>query len=47
MLKFLIILWLIISLIKGIPMLIQDFKDLIRMSKGDIKPEDIEKFILK
>lgn len=47
MLEFLIMLWLIIALIKGIPILIQDFKDLIRMAKGDIIEEDLEKFILK
>ena len=46
MLKLLIMLWLIIALIKGIPMLIQDFKELIRMSKGEVI-EDIDDFILK
>lgn len=47
MLDFLIMLWLVIALIIEIPKLIQEFKDLIRMAKGDIRPEDIEKFILK
>lgn len=47
MLDFLIMLWLIIALIKGIPMLIKDIKDLIRMAKGDIRLEDIDKFILR
>ena len=47
MLKFLIMLWLIVALILEIPKLIQEFKDLIRMAKGDIRPEDIEKFILR
>ena len=47
MLKFLIMLWLVIALIKGIPMLIKDIKDLIRMAKGDIREEDVEKFILR
>lgn len=47
MLKFLIMLWLIIALIKGIPMLIKDIKDLIRISKGDIREEDVDDFILR
>ena len=47
MLKFLIMLWLIIALIKGIPMLIKDIKDLIRMAKGEVIEEDVDDFILK
>lgn len=47
MIDFLIMLWLVIALIIEIPKLIQEFKDLIRMAKGDIRPEDIEKFILR
>lgn len=47
MLDFLIVLWLVIALIIEIPKLIQEFKDLIRMAKGDIREEDIDKFILK
>ena len=44
MLEFLIMLWLIIALIIEIPKLIQDLKYTI---KGEIRPEDIDKFILK
>ena len=44
MLEFLIMLWLIIALIIEMPKLIQEIK---RIIKGDIRPEDIEKFILK
>ena len=44
MLEFLIMLWLIVALIIEIPKLIQDLKYTI---KGDIRPEDIDKFILK
>ena len=47
MLKFLIMLWLVIALIKGIPMLIKDIKDLIRMAKGEVIEEDVDDFILK
>lgn len=47
MLKFLIILWLTVALIIEIPKLIQEFKVSKRIRKGDIKPEDIKKFILK
>ena len=47
MLKFLIMLWLIIALIKGIPMLIKDIKDLIRVAKGEVIEEDVDDFILK
>lgn len=47
MVKFLIMLWLIVALILEIPKLIQEFKDSKRMRKGDIRPEDIEKFILR
>ena len=47
MLEFLIMLWLIIALIKGIPMLIKDIKDLIRMAKGEVIEEDVDDFILK
>lgn len=44
MLEFLIMLWLFIALIIEIPKLIQDLKYTI---KGDIKLEDIDKFILR
>lgn len=44
MLDFLIYTWLIIALIIEIPKLIQDLKYTI---KGDIKLEDIDKFILR
>ena len=44
MLDFLIMLWLFIALIIEIPKLIQDLKYTI---KGDIKLEDIDKFILR
>jgi hypothetical protein len=44
MLEFLIMLWLIIALIIEIPKLIQEIK---RIIKGDIRPEDIDKFILR
>ena len=47
MLDFLIMLWLIIALIVEIPKLIQEFKDLKRIRKGDIRLEDIDKFILR
>lgn len=47
MLDFLIMLWLFIALIIEIPMLIKDIKDLIRMAKGDIREEDVDKFILR
>ena len=47
MLKFLIMLWLVIALIKGIPMLIKDIKDLIRMAKGEVIEDDVDDFILK
>lgn len=47
MLEFLIMLWLGIALIIEIPILIQEFKKSKRIRKGDIRPEDIEKFILK
>ena len=44
MLEFLIMLWLFIALIIEIPKLIQDLKYTI---KGDIRLEDIDKFILR
>ena len=44
MLDFLIMLWLFIALIIEIPKLIQDLKYTI---KGDIRLEDIDKFILR
>ena len=44
MLDFLIVLWLFIALIIEIPKLIQDLKYTI---KGDIRLEDIDKFILR
>lgn len=47
MLKFLIVLWLIIALIVEIPRLIQEFKDLKRIRKGDIREEDVDDFILR
>ena len=47
MLDFLIMLWLVIALIIEIPKLIQEFKDSKRIIKGDIRAEDIDKFILK
>lgn len=47
MLEFLIMLWLIIALVIEIPKLIQEFKDSKRIIKGEIRPEDIDKFILK
>ena len=47
MLKFLIMLWLVIALIIEIPKLIQEFKDSKRIIKGDIREEDVDKFILR
>lgn len=47
MLEFLIMLWLGIALIIEIPELIQEFKASKRIRKGDIRPKDVEKFILK
>lgn len=47
MLDFLIMLWLIVALILEIPKLIQEFKASKRIRKGDIRPKDVEKFILK
>ena len=44
MIDFLIMLWLFIALIIEIPKLIQDLKYTI---KGDIRLEDIDKFILR
>lgn len=47
MLDFLIILWLTVALILEIPKLIQEFKASKRIIKGDIREEDIDKFILR
>ena len=47
MLEFLIMLWLIVALIVEIPILIQELKDLERISKGDIREEDVDDFSLK
>lgn len=47
MLKFLIMLWLGIALIIEIFKFKKELKDLERIIKGDIREEDIDKFILK
>lgn len=47
MIDFLIMLWLIIALIVEIPKLIQEFKNLKRIRKGDIREEDVDDFILR
>lgn len=47
MLKFLIMIWLIIALIIEIFKFKKELKDLERIIKGDIRLEDIDKFILR